>query len=96
MSEPNVNIQNRPIYKEEVENFGSMQLEEYRFNFGVYFTNRHNEPIEIPESIGTIIQTREQDDQTIDGFTAETVPCNDTTVFQEVNQELTDESEIAK
>ena len=37
MSDPYISIQDRPIYKEEVIDFKDINLDEHRFNFGVYF-----------------------------------------------------------
>ena len=36
MSDPTIHIQSRQLYKEEVEDFGDMLLDEYRFNLGVF------------------------------------------------------------
>ena len=37
MSDPSITTQTRPIYEYEAEEFGQLELEKYRFNFGVFF-----------------------------------------------------------
>ena len=57
MSDPNITIIERPVYEEESVNFGQLNLQEFKFNFGVYIVSWNEEyegEIEIPESIGRI------------------------------------------
>ena len=37
MTDPTIVNQTRPIYEEEAEEFGQLELEDYHFNFGVFF-----------------------------------------------------------
>ena len=37
MNDPSILNLERPIYQEESEEFGSINLDEKRFNFGVFF-----------------------------------------------------------
>ena len=38
MNNPNILSYKRPLYEAESDELGQINLEEYRFNFGVYFT----------------------------------------------------------
>ena len=97
MSDPTISNQSRPIYKEESIHFGRMNLNEYNFNFGVFFTDFKDNHIPIPREVGRIVsQERLGDDDIVPGSQRETIPCNSTAVFQKVNQELTELSENSK
>ena len=54
MNDPSILSYKRPLYEEEVDEFGEINLEEYRFNFGVYFTSGPN-PIDVPAEIGRVV-----------------------------------------
>ena len=41
MTDPTITILSRPIYEAENEEFGVVNLNDYRFNFGVYFKTRN-------------------------------------------------------
>ena len=44
------------MFEEESNEFGDINLDEHRFNFGVYFQNdSSHEALEIPSSIGRIL-----------------------------------------
>ena len=95
MSDPTIVNQTRPIYEAEAEEFGQLELEDYHFNFGVFFTDRHGDPLEIPPEVGRVIQDRRaRGERDVESNISAAIRC--TEVFQEVNQKLTDESEIAK
>ena len=56
MSEPKIKTLTRPIYAEENTQFGEINLDEYRFDFGIFFTSEYDgKIITIPESIGRIV-----------------------------------------
>ena len=76
----------RPIYKEEAEHFGAIKLDDYKFNFGVYFTNKKDEPVPIPDSVGRIVQMRKKGRDPVKGTTSAAIPCTDS--FKNVNIEL--------
>ena len=55
MTDPSIEQYSRPIYEEEDEAFGEINLDEYRFNFGLIFLNGDTyEPITLPEGLGRI------------------------------------------
>ena len=90
MTDPSITILSRPIYEAENEEFGVVNLNDYRFNFGVYFKTRNADvegaALQIPSSIGRVVLTfkntspegSEEDDVYYDA-----VPCND--IFTYVN-----------
>ena len=56
MRDPTVSSLERPMFEEESIEFGDINLDEHRFNFGVYLKNgSSNEALEIPSSIGRIL-----------------------------------------
>ena len=57
MNDPTILSYNRPLYEEEVTDFGEMILDEYRFDFGVYLSSTNNtlNMFEIPEGVGRIV-----------------------------------------
>ena len=57
MNDPIILSYSRPLYEEEVDDFGQINMSEYRLDFGVYITSFSNreEPIEIPEGIGRVV-----------------------------------------
>lgn len=56
MNDPAILSYERPLYEEEVNSFDYLNMDEYRYNFGVYFTSRHDpEAIAIPESVGRVV-----------------------------------------
>ena len=60
MTDPTITILSRPIYEDENEEFGIINLNDYRFNFGVYFTTKNAElkgSLLIPPSIGRVVFT---------------------------------------
>ena len=90
MTDPSITILSRPIYEAENEEFGVVNLNDYRFNFGVYFKTRNPDveggALQIPSSIGRVVskfkntgpEGSEEDDLYYD-----IVPCND--IFTYVN-----------
>ena len=64
-----------------------MQLEEYRFNFGVFFTDGDDKHVTIPWEVGRVIQYRKLGEDVIEGSLSGAINC--TEVFKSVNQELT-------
>ena len=65
MNDPTIISYNRPLYKEEIADFDLIELDEYRWTFGVYFTNSDNPniPIELPAEIGRIVSVQIERDQ---------------------------------
>ena len=60
MSDPNITQYTRPLYESEVEDYDLINLDEYRFNLGIYFFTRVGEekvPLSIPESVGRIVSS---------------------------------------
>ena len=58
MTDPTITILSRPIYEDENEEFGIVNLNDYRFNFGVYFSTKNPElewALPIPSSIGRVV-----------------------------------------
>ena len=94
MTEPSTANNTRPMYEEEVAHFGQLNLEDYSFNFGVYFTNKDDEVIPIPENVGRVVQQLKKGRDPVQGTTSYAIPCRD--VFKKVNLKLTAESTIAK
>ena len=77
MLEPSTANNTRPIYEEEVAHFGQLQLEDYKFNFGVYLTNEDDEPVELPEDVGRIIQLQKQGREEVPGTNSLAIPCTE-------------------
>ena len=82
MSDPTITNQTRPIYEHEAEEFGQLELEDYRFNFGVFFRDRFGNSVDIPEGVGRIIQDRRsRGDRDIEPNISTAIRCNDTEIF---------------
>ena len=96
MQDPKIGNETRPIYKEETEHWGRMNLNEYNFNFGVYFIDKTDNPIRIPEGIGRVISQEIVGDDIVTGSERAAIPCSDPRLFSKVNQELTEASQNAK
>ena len=71
-----------------------MTFEDYRYTFGVYFTNSDDEPIVIPESVGRVIQRQKKGRDVVPGTEAMTVKCSEE--FKSVNLKLTETALNAK
>ena len=57
MSDPQTSIQERPIYESELDEYGAINLNEQRFNLGVYFQDPiDSQYIQIPPEVGRIVQ----------------------------------------
>ena len=56
MTDPAVQSFKRPLYESEVNDFGLMNLNENRFNFGIFFWDKKTKKVfQVPEEIGTIV-----------------------------------------
>ena len=55
MNDPSIQNLERPIYEEESEEFGTINLDENRFNIGVYFNDADNKSMLIPANVGRIV-----------------------------------------
>ena len=58
MSDPNIVQYTRPLYESEVDDFGLINLDEYRFNLGILFTTLQEGnvvPLSIPKSMGRMV-----------------------------------------
>ena len=57
MSDPTIQSYTRPLYEEEIAQKGYLNLDEYRFNFGVYISSENDTKgnVEIPEGIGRVV-----------------------------------------
>ena len=57
MKDPTILSYSRPLYEDEVNELGEINLDEYRLNFGVFISNLEDKftPIEIPAGIGRIV-----------------------------------------
>ena len=84
MNDPTVEVLSRPLFKEEVEDFGVINVDEYRFNIGMQFFQLDDEgdtvPLDVPESIGRFVSWSEW-------YTYFPL-VNCTGVFKGVNEEL--------
>ena len=92
MNDPTIISYNRPLYKEEIADFDLIELDEYRWTFGVYFTNSDNPniPIELPAEIGRIVSVQQVKDQSRGHFETSLIPAvNCTDLFTHVNMNLT-------
>ena len=88
MEDPIVSNQSRPIYKEETEHWGRMNLNEYNFNFGVYFTKTvdgFDVATRIPEEVGKVISYEIVGEEVVEGSTRDAVSCSDPRLFTKVN-----------
>ena len=58
MSDPNIVSYSRRLYKEEVEDMGTVYpAQDYYFNFGVFFLDNKGKSVDIPENIGGMVAT---------------------------------------
>ena len=55
MNDPSIQNLERPIYEEESEEFGNINLDENKFNIGVFFVDTDNETMLIPENVGRVV-----------------------------------------
>ena len=56
MSDPNIVSYSRRLYKEEVDEMGTVYpAQDYYFNFGVYFQDQEGKSVKIPENIGGMV-----------------------------------------
>lgn len=58
MTDPTILSYARPLHESEVNDFGSMNLDEFRFNIGVVFTDGHDKDsqvVEIPTTVGRVV-----------------------------------------
>ena len=98
MNDPIILSYSRPLYEEEVNDFGQINMNEYRLDFGVYVVRGDNraEPIEIPEGIGRIVNVQTVVGSKIDDGIDFISYANCTDLFTYVNMNLTDKSVNAK
>ena len=54
MSDPNIQSYKRPLYRNEVEDFGQINLDQSFFNFGIFVTS-NEVPVELDPRIGRFI-----------------------------------------
>ena len=52
MSDPSIQSYERPIYLDEIKEYGIVSLPEMKYHYGVYFEKTGGRPVEIPESVG--------------------------------------------
>ena len=93
MSDPSILQYSRPIYQEEDQEFGAINLDEYRFNFGLVFLEDFtDEAVALPEGLGRV-QTKNYTTITLDknedgnAVVSSTVNCTD--LFQWKNMRVT-------
>ena len=92
MRDPQISVLTRPLYEEEVIEFGEINLHDFRFDFGVFFrpgkavNDYPQEYVSIPPNIGRILFTTRQEGD-LELVVSEAVNC--TNLFPHVNIELT-------
>ena len=97
MNDPIILSYSRPLYEEEVNDFGQINMSEYRLDFGVYITSSYDraKPIKIPRGIGRMVNVVTKTGQPI--YSAKISPgVNCTDLFSYVNMDLTEKSINAK
>ena len=52
MSDPSVQLYSRPIYKEESDEFGEMNLHDYKVDLGIALLDKKNGVIPLPDRFG--------------------------------------------
>ena len=96
MSDPTIQSYKRSIYSSELSEFGSINLHDNFFNFGILVTRGDEESYQIPESVGRWLSKTtngedEEDHQPVQSYPL--VPCGD--VFTNLNQELKKDAQQA-
>ena len=85
MKDPQIQSYKRSMYRSEVEDYGTMNLHENLFSYGVYLTDRNTEePLTFPEGFGRFVTTIEGSEPS--SSQQPTKPCSE--VFTDLNQEL--------
>ena len=55
MHEPTIQSYQRPIYHEEDQSFGVMNLNDTHFHYGIAFFANKGAPFQFPESMGRVV-----------------------------------------
>ena len=55
MNDPDIVVLERPIYEEESDDFGMVNLREKRFDFGIVITDKTSNKLSIPTEIGRVV-----------------------------------------
>ena len=91
MTSPTIESYTRPMYDEEIADFGAVNFKDYKFIAGIYLftqsgTNNDREPLELPENLGRFLAITDHSRE--EGGSAETgrhelVPCSEE--FTDIN-----------
>ena len=89
MNEPQIQSYTRPLYEEEVNEHGEINLHEQRYNFGVYFTDGGNKgkakPFEIPKEVGRVVSGISKPKEALQDVIIPHVNCTDIFTWANLN-----------
>lgn len=99
MTDPSILSYARPLYESEVNDFGQMNLNEYRFNIGVFFSegeDADSKIVEIPASVGRVVSYTKDASASDEDVRDYKDHVNCTSLFQWTNIDLTQRVEQVK